>query len=485
MASILSAQAERIGVLEASRASLERFRASNALVVVAGQQPGLFGGPLFTLTKALSAIALARAAEAASGRPVVPIFWVASDDHDFEEVRRTWLSDGGSEPHAIEYPANDAPAGASFSRIRLGASTGALLERVESLLPESEFRANVLEALREAYVPGRCWTEAFARFMARFVAPLGALVFDPADPAAKALALPVFEREIALAGKSSAVARERGDALVARGYHAQITRAGNELNLFLHLERREPIRMGEDGVFHLAGGRTMRAAELLAVIRERPTDASAGVLLRPMVQDHLLPTAAYVGGPAEVAYWAQVYALYPLFEITPPAIAPRAGTTILEHKAAKTLQRFGIDWRALAGDVEVVITDALRTLLPDDFPGTFAQEREHWRESFGRLEEKVASFDPSLKMAVATAASRLEHESENLEKKLMSVWKRRQEESVQQIRRARGMLFPQGHLQERVYGPVGFAARYGPSFAPRLAEALGGPGEHALVSLGG
>jgi len=485
MVSILQRQAERLGVLDASRASLERFRTPDAMVVVAGQQPGLFGGPLYTLTKALSAIALARAAEAASGRPVVPIFWVASDDHDFEEVRRTWLSDGGTEPHAIEYPLDDAPAGTSFSRIRLRASIGALLERVESLLPESEFRASTLELLREAYVPGRCWTEAFARFMAGFVAPLGALVFDPADPEAKALALPVFEQEIALAGKSSVAARERGEALVARGYHAQILRAGNELNLFLHRERREPIRVGEDGLFHLAGGQTMRPAELLAAIRERPEDASAGVLLRPMMQDHLLPTAAYVGGPAEVAYWAQVYALYPLFEMTPPAIAPRAGATILEHKAAKTLQRFGIEWQTMAGDVEVVIADALRAFLPDDFPGAFARERDGWRESFGRLEEKVASFDPSLKMAVATAAGRLQHESEHLEKKLMSVWKRRHEESVLQIRRARGQLFPQGHLQERIYGPVGFTARYGPSFAPRLAEALGGPGEHALVSLGG
>jgi len=144
MASILQKQAERLGVLDSSRASLERFGAPNAMVVVAGQQPGLFGGPLYTLTKALSAIALARAAEAASGRPVVPIFWVASDDHDFEEVRRTWLSDGGTEPHAIEVPLDDAPAGASFSRIRLGANIGALLERVESLLPESEFRVSTL-----------------------------------------------------------------------------------------------------------------------------------------------------------------------------------------------------------------------------------------------------------------------------------------------------------------------------------------------------
>ena len=455
------------------------------MVVVAGQQPGLFGGPLYTLTKALSAIALARKAESASGKPVVPIFWVASDDHDFEEVRRTWISDGGTEPHPLEVSADDAPPATSFSRIRLGQGIGALLERVESLLPDSEFRATTLDLLRAAYVPGRCWTEAFARFMAGFVTPLGALVFDPADRDVKALALPIFEREIALSGKSSAAARDLGEALVGRGYHAQITRVGNELNLFLHRKRRESVRVAEDGTFHLAGGRTLRPEELRAAIEERPEDVSAGVLLRPIFQDYLFPTAAYVGGPAEVAYWAQAYALYPLFDMAPPAVSPRAGATILEHRTAKTLERFGIDWRALAGDVEIVIADALRAFLPDDFQGAFDRERESWRQSFGRLEEKVGSFDPSLKMAVATAAGRVEHESENLERKLMQVWKRRHEESVHQIRRARGQLFPNGNLQERVYAPIGFAARYGPGFAARLGEALGGPGEHTLVSLGG
>ncbi len=486
MAAILRRQASEIGFLDASRESLGRFERPNALVVVAGQQPGLFGGPLYTLYKALTAVALARDIEAASGRPVVPIFWVASDDHDLEEVRRTWVSDGASEPDLLEYPAGGVPRGTSFARIRLGPEIDGLVGRVESLLDGSEFRGGVLEPLRAAYASGRCWSEAFGRFMAAFVAPLGALVFDPSDPEAKALALPVFEREIALLGRSSTRAREVGEELVRRGYHAQIARAGNELNLFWHGEAREAVRVEEDGALRLAvSGRRLSPKELTAMIRERPVDASPGVLLRPLVQDHLFPTAAYVGGPSEVAYWAQINALYPLFDARLPAITPRAGATLLEPRVAKILDRLDIAWSSLAGDVEARIGEILRGLLPEDFPEAFERERGEWRKSFLRLEAKVVAFDPSLRSAVATAKGKFEHESAALERKLMQVWKRRQEELVQKIRRAGAQLFPRGHLQERVHSPLGYAARYGPDLVARLRSALGTPGTHVPIPLEG
>jgi bacillithiol biosynthesis cysteine-adding enzyme BshC len=488
MAAILKAQAERIGFGEVARGPLERFQDPRAVVVVAGQQPGLFGGPLYTLYKAMTAIHLARAIEKATGRPAVPIFWVASDDHDFEEVRRTWVSDGTElEPTLVEYPQNGIPPSLSFSRIRIGADVGPLLERLQSLLPESPFRDGLLLPLREAYAPGRGWAESFARFMATFVAPLGALVLDPADREAKALAIPVFEREIDLLGSTARAARARGEELTGRGYHAQIAREGNELNLFWHGEDgRQSIRVEKDGSLRLTGpGTTWTADRLKRAVRERPEDASPGVLLRPIVQDHLLPTAAYVGGPSEVAYWAQVFPVYDAFGMSPPAIAPRSGATLLEPKVERTLQKFGIGWERLAGDPEVVIRDTMKALLPEDFQEVFALEREAWRESFRRVEEKVASFDPSLRPAVTNAQTRLEREIETLEKKLLTVWKRRQEESVTKIRRARESLFPHGGLQERVCSPLGFAARHGPWLITRLEESLGEPGSHTLVLLGG
>ena len=487
MASILREQAERLGYGAVSREPLRRFEDPRSVVVVAGQQPGLFGGPLYTLYKAMTAIRLARDIEAVTGRPAVPIFWVASDDHDFEEVRRTWVSDGAELlPTLVEYPQNGIPPSVSFSRIRLGTDVAPLLERIQTLLQETPHRDGLLSPLRDAYAPGRGWAESFARFMAGFVVPLGALVFDPADPAAKALAVPVFEREIDLGGGTARAARARGEELVARGYHAQIAREGNELNLFWHGEDgRQAIRV-EDGALRLTGtGATWSPQRLRKAVRDRPEDASPGVLLRPIVQDHLLPTAAYVGGPAEVAYWAQVFPVYDAFGMSPPAIAPRSGATLLEPKVERTLQKFGIGWERLAGDPEVVVRDAMKALLPEDFQDVFAREREAWRQSFRRVEEKVASFDPSLRPAVTNAEARLEREIETLEKKLLSVWKRRQEESVTKIRRARESLFPHGHLQERVCSPLGFAARHGPWLFTRLAEGLGAPGSHTLVSLGG
>jgi bacillithiol biosynthesis cysteine-adding enzyme BshC len=487
IASIMKRQAQAIGASASAAAPIAKFERRDALVVVAGQQPGLFGGPLYTVYKALTCVHLARRVEEASGRPVVPVFWVASDDHDFDEVRKAWITDGiGSDPVLLEYDADGHPH-ASFSRIKLSAAIEPVLAKLEATLGPTPHAAELMEKLRDAYAPGRTWAEAFARFMAGVVGKLGMIVFDPADPEAKRLALPVFEREVELGGRSAAAARDRGEALARRGYHAQIARAGNELNLFWHGgAEREAVRVDEGGAFRAAvSGQRWTPAELLDAIRAHPEDASPGVLLRPLVEDFLLPTAAYVGGPAEVAYWAQVYALYPLFEMAPPAIAPRAGATLLEPKVARTLNKFHLSWESLSGDVEMVIKEALRAILPERFRDVFEEERKKWSEGFHRIEEQVLAFDPSLKPAVITAHGRVEREIETLEKKLFHVWKRRQEESVQQIRRARAHLFPHGELQERVASYVGFGSRHGAWLTERLTDALQDPGAHELVSLGG
>jgi bacillithiol biosynthesis cysteine-adding enzyme BshC len=485
IASVMKRQASELGAASVFAAAIAKFEKKDTLAVVAGQQPGLFGGPLYTVYKALTCVHLARRVEEASGRPTVPVFWVASDDHDFDEVRKAWVTDGsGSDPLLLEYEAGGPHA--SFSRIRIGSAIEPVLAKLEEALGEAPEAGEIMARLKDAYAPGRAWAEAFARFMAGVVGPLGMIVFDPADAEAKRIALPVFEREVELGGRSAAVARDRGEALVRRGYHAQIARAGNELNLFWHGgSEREAVRVDEGGAFRAAGGQKWTRQELLDAIRAKPGDASPGVLLRPIVEDHLLPTAAYVGGPSEVAYWAQVYALYPLFDMAPPAIAPRAGATLLEPKVARTLNKFHLSWECLSGDVEVVIREALRAILPERFRDVFEEERAKWSDGFRRIEEQVLAFDPSLKPAVITAHGRVEREIETLEKKLLHVWKRRQEESVQQIRRARAHLFPHGELQERVACYAGFASRHGAWLTERLMDATRDPGAHELVSLGG
>jgi len=486
MSAILREQAERWGILDASRSALEKFARPETLAVVSGQQPGLFGGPLYTIYKASTAVAFAAELERATARPVVPIFWIASDDHDFEEVRRTFLGDGSIEIKEVAYPLEAAPRGVAVARVTLGDPVLALLGETDDALAKEHFGTDVVDALRRSYAPGSGWTEAFAKLAGSWVAPWGALVFDPAEREAKRLALPVFEREIELRGRSAEAARKAGAELVAAGYHAQIARTGQELNLFLHGDLREALRLSADGTFRLAeSGREIRAKELLQRLHERPEDASPGVLLRPLMQDYLFPTAAYVGGPSEVAYWAQVLAQYPLFDVPPPAVVPRGGATILEPKVGKLLERYGIPWEALAGDVETVIHDVLAKFLPVDFPALFEKERQGWVESMKRIEDAVTEFDPSLKSAAQAATGKVVHEGQVLEKKLMQVWKRRHEETASKIRRARESLFPRGSLQERTMSVLGYAAEHGPPLFETLRRQVGEPGRHVLIHPGG
>ncbi len=481
VASILRRQAEGWGLGDVSRESLARFEKPETIVVVSGQQPGLFGGPLYTLYKTITGISFARELERATGRPVVPIFWIASDDHDFEESRHSHVGD-----REIAYPLDAAPHGVSLSRVKLGPEIDDLTREVAEALGPLAFRSDVMDRLVDAYAAGRGWTEAFARLAGGWAAPWGALVFDPADAEAKRLALPIFEREVELHGKTAEAARARGEELTKAGYHAQIARTGQELNLFWHGTVREAIRVSGKSALRLAEeDKEIEGKELIARLRRKPEDGSPGVLLRPLMQDHLLPTAAYVGGPSEVAYWAQVYALYPLFGMAPPAIVPRAGATILEPKVAKILDKFGLRWEQLAGDVEVVIKEVLTRALPVDFPALFEKERAGWVESMDRIEKDVTSFDPSLKAAAETAKGKIVHESQVLEKKLMQVWKRRQEETVQKIRRAHESLFPRGGLQERTMSVLGYAAAQGPELFESFRREVGKPGSHVVIAPGG
>jgi bacillithiol biosynthesis cysteine-adding enzyme BshC len=280
----------------AAAAQARRLRDPRATAIVTGQQAVLFGGPLYVLYKALAAVVVARALEARRGAPVVPVFWVAADDHDFAEIRSTTVLDETGQIHDVRYTPHREPVGQPAARIVLDDTVTEIVEELRGHLPAGLHRDEVLSLVAACYRPGATLSEAFARLLSALLPDL--VVLDPSDPALKAAALPVFVRELVEHSPTSRLAAEAGQRLLAAGYHQQVPVRAGFLNLFVYMDGERRAMGWENGIIEVRGlGRKMPVAEAQRALESDPSALSAGVLLRPLTQDHLLPTAAYVGGP--------------------------------------------------------------------------------------------------------------------------------------------------------------------------------------------
>ena len=337
VAGALARQQEARGAPRAA----ERARAlaePGATAIVTGQQAGLFGGPLFVLWKALATIRVARQLEAQRGHPVVPVFWVASDDHDFAEIRSTSLIDSGGAIRTLRYTPRHEPAGQPAWAIPLDDTITALVEELGQALPPALGRDEALAVVAECYRPGVTLSEAFARFVSRLLPEL--VVLDPSDAELKRFMAPVMERELREGSPTSRLALEAGQALLAAGYHQQVPVRPGFLNLFALVEGQRRALGFAGGVVEVRGTRERWSVEeALRRLEADPVAWSPGALLRPLAQDALLPTAAYVGGPAEIAYHAQIAPSYAHFGIPRPALVPRPSLTLVEPAAGPGSRR--------------------------------------------------------------------------------------------------------------------------------------------------
>lgn len=481
---ILRKQAEGYGAPGEVLRHIETLGNPRAVAVITGQQTGLFGGPLFTLYKALTAVRLAERLQADLGRPVVPLFWLASEDHDLAEVDHAHFPDRGGEPVIIRHEAWGQPLGFMAANLRLGPGIADTLARARACLPETEFLAALWSALTAAYAPEATLGEAFARWMAHLCGRLGLILVDGADPRLKPLAARIFQQEMAEAPRSSRLILEVSKALGAAGYPAQIEARPDGVNCFLLRDGRHPL-VRDGGSFRLRDcGEAVPVPELRRLAQEAPERFSPNVALRPIVQDTLFPTLAYVAGPGELAYFGQLKELYEAFRVPMPLIVPRAGFTLLEPRVAQLLERFRLGLPDFAQEPEQLASRLFRSQLPPDFEAAIARARTGVDEIFREVGEIIATVDPTLRATVGQTAGHIKGHLEQLEKKAVQAIKRREAETRQQLHRVRQALMPGGKPQERVFSVLPFLAKYGPSFVDVVRRNLDGPGwAHHLVTL--
>jgi bacillithiol synthase len=452
-------------------ARLRRLVDEGGYFVTTGQQPGLFTGPLYSLYKAFTAIRLAGVLEPLLGRSVLALFWIASEDHDWAEADHAHVLDVKNQIHTLRVT---PPAGAGqlpLHRIRLDSGIRDTVNGLLELLPESDFSPLVRDCLREAYAPGRTLPEGFHTVLAWVLRDLPILFVDAANPELKAASLPTLFREMEGAQEHEKLLARTAAGLEMAGYHVQVPILEGGVNLFLEGEKGRD-RMYRDGNrFRLhRSGSLLSPDELRSRAGDDPSLLSPNVLLRPVVESTLFPTLAYVGGPGEVSYFAQLKELFQAHGIRMPIVRPRHSATLVERKVRKVLDKFGIAPDSLDRPHHELASEIARAELPEEIRRTLAEMRETLGKGAGSLARAAQEIDPTLKGPVTHARNAAFAALDEAERKILQAVKRENEVALDQIDKAQRHLFPLGRPQERVLNIFYYLIRYGPELVPAILD---------------
>ncbi|HEX4899673.1 MAG TPA: bacillithiol biosynthesis cysteine-adding enzyme BshC, partial [Pyrinomonadaceae bacterium] len=434
----LSEMNSRWGAGKETLANIELLRDADCVAVVSGQQAGLFTGPLYTIYKAISAVKLAGCLTQRNTK-AVPVFWMATEDHDFPEVASAEFIGRDCRLTSVEAAAAMHPEGTPVGRVVLDGSINAVLEQLFERLPSSEFTADLESMLRESWKPGLGYGEAFARMMTLLLGRYGLILLDPINPELKKLAAPLYA-EAALRSQEIAEAIEvRSRELEGAGYHAQVMASQNSFPLFLHDESgaRHAMTRIEDGRYRAKDSdEPYKKEELAELALAQPERFSPNVTLRAVVQDFLLPTIAYYGGAAEIAYFAQTAEVYRLLDRPATPILPRSSLTMVERHTGRTLEKYGLTPESLFAGAETVLARVVEEHLGTATAQQFMQAEETFKRELDELREKLNDVDPTLASALETGRRKINYQLEGLRTRFHRAQLSRDEAAQRQLERA-------------------------------------------------
>lgn len=439
-------------------AALDLFARPGTVAVVTGQQVGLFSGPCYTVYKALTAVKLA-ARISEQGIPAVPVFWLATEDHDFEEVSHAWnfgpdrrpvaqeIRISGSDPMPV---GNSRPADYPVAALR-------------ELLREFPFGEEVASLVEESYTPGRSLGAAFQALLEKLLPGLGLLYLDPMRAGMRAIAAPLVAEAIHNAPALTARLIARNKELEAAGYHAQVHFEERNSFFFL-LDGGKRLALRRDGATYLHANGKISAADLAA----RAGEISPNALFRPLVQDFVLPSVAQIGGPAEIAYLAQTQVLYQELGRRGPVVVPRAGFTLMDARSSKLMKRYGLRLPHFYDGFEPLQHRISTTLVPPALQGAIRKVHDSTEASLGALRSDLAGFDPTLAAALDKSRAKMLYQLAKLEAKTARRALAQNERARAEAESLYGAIFPNKHLQERLYTILPFLAQHGLDLIGRI-----------------
>ncbi|WP_161882035.1 bacillithiol biosynthesis cysteine-adding enzyme BshC [Deinococcus alpinitundrae] len=436
-------------------AQLDLLAHPEARVVVAGQQAGLLGGPAYSVHKAADAVLLARQLST-EARPVLPVFWIASQDHDAGEVASTSLLDFSEREFR---PRLELPQGVPVGRIGWRTEwTAQLLALIGEFDAPERHKAAVRAHLEFAF-QGQTYADVFARLMFRLLGEHGLIVLDPLHPALARLMAPALKRELERPLDGPQRIEEAAERLSARGYTPQLRRPAGATNLFLEGDDGQRTLLRVDGQRFESAGRPYSTSEVLKVLEQDPSRLTPAAGLRPIIQDTLLPTAAFVVGPGELAYAAELRGVYELHGLTQPVLWPRLSVTWLEPNVARLLTRFGVTAAQFQRDPAGTLGRALAT--PQQAAALGSERLNTLQAQFTALASELAALDPTLGNSVARTRERTLARLERHRVQAERALGRAEDERSGQLTRLEKHLLPAGHPQEREMNFLTYLLKHG------------------------
>lgn len=459
---------------EGARSAIGTLEQDDVLVVTTGQQPGLFTGPLYSIYKALSAAALAQTLEKRWQRPVVPVFWLAGDDHDFAEANHaSWLASDGSLGSWIlrEHDA-EAPLTPMYREL-LGPEISQGLDVLEGSLPPSEFLNETMAWLRRAYRPEASVAGSFAEAMAELMAPFGVVCFDSTHPVVKRRAAPVLMKAVGLSQDLDRDLERRAADLIAAGVDPKV-HVGDGATLVMLESSTGRDRLVVEGTELMTrrGHERFSLDQLQALAAEDPQRFSPNVLLRPVVESALLPTVAYIAGPGELRYLPLSDPIYRRLRIHQQTPVPRWSGMVVEPRVDRVLDKFGASLEELIAPDQALERRVVRSHMPAEITDAVATVRAAIDRAYDTLATSGADIDPTMAKPVEGSRRQALGAVEHIEKRLQGHLKRRETTELQQVGHAREALSPDGKPQERVLTMATYRARYGDAFLATMATTI-------------
>lgn len=469
---VLEAQNRSFGAGVKTFESIELLRSKNTVAILTGQQAGLFTGPMYTIYKALSAIKLVECFRD-RGIDAVAVFWAATEDHDFEEISKAFWLDAAGELLDVKLDAVKEFEGRSVGSIPIPASFE--VKKYFDALPATEFKDEVRKMLADVWKPGRVIGQAFCTHIQRLFAEYGLIVVDPLDLRLKKLVAPIYAEAVNGSEEIVSALVDRSRELETNGYQAQVLVTPDYFPLFYHTEDgvRHSVRQKSDGKYRIVDTKLeFTRQELAAIAAKEPQRFSPGVMLRPVVQDYLFPTACYFGGGAEIAYFAQNSKVYEILGRPVTPILHRQSFTVVEAKHARTLEKYDLVFADLFAGFENVLPKVVERFVNPTTARVFADAEENINLELNRLDQELSRIDPTLADNLATRRRKILYHIGALRKKFHRVQLEHDEIVNRQIRTLFASLLPDGQLQERKLNIASFMSRHGSYFIDWIYDSI-------------